>query len=186
MTIIIKSMAIIFKNETKTFNNGNDLVIFFKQKKYRKNNFKEERDFYFIFADDGVVGINIFNYTNYFFFDRTSFHSVSSEIRNYLLNYYNNYLKESYFASFFQIGKVIDILDHYQSTRLKIFKVKFFDKTLQIITNVQNIVINNKYLFALDGAVVVSGLITKESKVFSELLQRVDCFLQIKSIGIDK
>lgn len=177
-------MSISLVNDHKFFNNKKNVSFFFKDET-NENNFetRKEDDFIFILANNKVVGLNVLNYERYFPIEE-GFHKISNKVKKYLLNKFSNYLKEEDFTSFYKIGQVIKIENHPSSEKLKVLKVIFNDKERQIITNFQNIELNKNYLFAINGAIIYSGLKILNSKIIN--VSSEGMIMSYQSLGINQ
>ena len=177
-------MAITITNNHKFFKNNDSLSIIFKDLEEDKITLKKESDFVLIFSNNKIVGINILDYKKYFLV-KDGFHKISDEVRKKLLEKFNDYLSESDFDLFYQIGLVKEIQKHPASDKLKVLKVEFKNNLeRQIITNVQDVQQNRKYLFATPGSITFSGKRIIESKVMNVLSSGM--IMSYKSLGIEK
>ncbi len=177
-------MAITITNNHKFFKNNDSLSIIFKDLEEDKITLKKESDFVLIFSNNKIVGINILDYKKYFLV-KDGFHKISDEVRKKLLEKFNDYLSESDFDSFYQIGLVKEIQKHPTSDKLKVLKVEFKNNLeRQIITNVQDVQQNRKYLFATPGSITFFGKRIIESKVMNVLSSGM--IMSYKSLGIEK
>lgn len=180
-------MAIYITNNGSTFNNKNNLIIVFKNDNDSLLSSKRiDNDFIFIFNNKNeVVGINIFNYKKYFKEElKEGYHLLNEEMKKYLLSNYKKYLNEKLFDSFIQVGNVLSIISHAKNEKLKVLKIDFGWGTKTIITNLQSIKENCKYLFALSGAITATGLKIVNSKILGEESQGM--IMSYSSIGINK
>ncbi len=177
-------MAIIMTNNHIFFNNKQHAVVFFKDdSNYENYTIKQDGDFILILSNNKVVGINIFNYQNYFNV-KEGYHKINDEQKQYLLNKFNSYLKEEDFDDFYKIGKVNKIKQHSSSDKLKILNVEFKNENKQIITNVQTLEEGKNYLFATNGSITYSGLRIIDSKVMN--VKSEGMIMSYKSLGINK
>ena len=177
-------MAIIMTNNHIFFNNKQHAVVFFKDdSNYENYTIKQDDDFTLILSNNKVVGINIFNYQNYFNV-KEGYHKINDEQKQYLLNKFNSYLKEEDFDDFYKIGKVNKIEQHPSSDKLKILNVEFKNENKQIITNVQTLEEGKNYLFATNGSITYSGLRIIDSKVMN--VKSEGMIMSYKSLGINK
>ena len=178
-------MAITLVSNNKLFENKKNMVIIFKDlSPFSTSSTIKENDFIFIFSNDVLVGINVMNYQKYFNEVEEGFHLISDEIKNYMLKNYSKYVDEKKFESFFKVGQVKKVSIHPNSDKLKLLNVLFDDKERQIVTNVQTIEENKKYLFAINGATTFSGLRIIDSKVMNVLSEGM--IMSYKSLGINK
>lgn len=177
-------MPITITNEHQAFDFENNMIILFKQISKNLITYKKEEGFVFIFNDQQVVGINIFNYKKYFSSIEQGYHLLGNEVKEYLLNNFKQFIKEEDFDSFLKIGKILDKKMHPNSEKLFVLDVEFENQKLQIITNVKDVTINKKYLFALNGATLANGIEIKESKVMNVLSQGM--IVSYNSLGIKK
>lgn len=177
-------MAIIITNNHKFFNNGKNACIIFKDYENSSNfDFQEKGDFKLIISNNKIVGINVFNYQNYF--DVTEgYHKVNEKQKKYLLEHFSNYLEESDFDEFYKIGEVKDLEQHPNSDKLKVLKVTFASDEKQIITNVRTIEKGKKYLFATNGSITFTGLRIIDSKVLN--VKSEGMIMSYKSLGQQK
>lgn len=178
-------MAITITYNSTDFNYQKDAIVIFKQS-IEQNNSKKiiiENDFVLILNNNQVVGINIFNYSNYFSLDE-GYHLINNEAKDYLLKKFSNYLKEEDFESFYQIGKINKIENHPFNDKLRILQIEFNKTNLQIVTNVQTLNEGNKYLFAMNGAILANGNQIIESKIGNVLSQGM--IVSFNSLGIKK
>lgn len=177
-------MAIIITNNHKFFNNGKNASIIFKDYENSANfDLKDHGDFKLIIANSKVVGINIFNYQNYFDVAE-GYHEVNEKQKNYLLKHFGNYLNESDFDEFYKIGEIKEIEQHPNSDKLKVLKVLFTNEEKQIITNVQTVEKGKKYLFATNGSITFTGLRIVDSKVLN--VKSEGMIMSYKSLGQQK
>lgn len=176
-------MAITVTNNHNFFNHQKNLLIIFKDYDDSNIEIKKENDFVFLFSNNNLVGINVFNFANYFEVEQ-GYHLINNDIKNYLLNNYPNYINESHFDPFYKIGLIIKIENHPNSEKLKVLEVEFSDRKRQIITNVQTLETNKKYLFATNGSITFSGLKIIDSKVMN--IESQGMIMSYKSLGIDK
>ena len=174
-------MAITVTNQS--FNKGKNLAIIFQHISDQKNiTTKSFGDFTLIFANDKIVGINVFNYQKYFV-AQEGFHLITNEIKDFLMKKFT-FLKPEDFVSQIKVGKIDSIKDHPNNSRLKILEVNFSEQVLQIITNVQDLKVNNYYVFALAGAVLASGLQIQNTKVMN--VESQGMIVSYQAIGINK
>ena len=174
-------MAITVTNQS--FNKGKNLAIIFQHISDQKNiTTKSFDDFTLIFANDKIVGINVFNYQKYFV-AQEGFHLITKEIKNFLIKKFS-FLKLDDFVNQIKVGKIQSINDHPNNSRLKILEVNFSEQVLQIITNVQDLKINHYYVFALAGAVLASGLQIQNTKVMN--VESQGMIVSYQAIGINK
>lgn len=174
-------MAITVTNQS--FNKGKNLAIFFQNSANQKNiTTKSLDDFTLIFADEKIVGINVFNYQKYFIVQE-GFHLITNEIKNFLMKKFI-FLKPEDFLSQIKVGKIQSIKDHPNNSRLKILEVNFSEQTLQIITNVQEIKVNHFYVFALAGTTLASGLQIQNTKVMN--VESQGMIVSYQAIGINQ
>lgn len=174
-------MAITVTNQS--FNKGKNLAIIFQHISDQKNiTTKSFDDFTLIFANDKIVGINVFNYQKYFV-AQEGFHLITKEIKNFLIKKFS-FLKLDDFVNQIKVGKIQSIKDHPNNSRLKILEVNFSEQVLQIITNVQDLKINHYYVFALAGAVLASGLQIQNTKVMN--VESQGMIVSYQAIGINK
>lgn len=179
-------MAIYITNNGSTFNNKNDLIIIFKND--NDSLFIDKKindDFIFLFNEkQRIIGVNILNYKKYFKEVESGYHLVNEEIKKYLLNNFEEYFNNEMFESFIQVGCVKSINAHPKNEKLKILSVDFGQETKTIITNLSSIQIGNKYLFALSGATIATGLKIINSKILGEESQGM--IMSYSSIGISR
>ena len=174
-------MAITVTNQS--FNKGKNLAIIFQHISDQKNiTTKSFGDFTLIFANDKIVGINVFNYQKYFV-AQEGFHLITNEIKDFLMKKFT-FLKLDDFVNQIKVGKIDSIKDHPNNSRLKILEVNFSEQVLQIITNVQDLKVNNYYVFALAGAVLASGLQIQNTKVMN--VESQGMIVSYQAIGINK
>ena len=174
-------MAITVTNQS--FNKGKNLAIFFQNSTNQKNIItKSLDDFTLIFADEKIVGINVFNYQKYFVVQE-GFHLITNEIKNFLMKKFT-FLKPEDFLSQIKVGKIQSIKDHPNNSRLKLLEVNFGKQVLAIITNVQDLKVNHYYVFALAGATLASGLQIQNTKVMN--VESQGMIVSYQAIGINK
>ncbi|WP_022935167.1 hypothetical protein ACJA28_00545 [Mesomycoplasma moatsii] len=177
-------MSISLVNNHKFFNNKKNVSFLFRDV---SNDYdfetKKEGDFIFIFVNNKVVGLNVLNYQQYFQVEE-GFHRIKEKVQKYLIDKFPNYLKEENFVSFYKIGKVNQIKNHPSSEKLKVLNVIFNDKERQIITNFQNIELNKNYLFAINGAIIYSGLKILNSKIIN--VSSEGMIMSYQSLGINQ
>ena len=176
-------MAVTITNNSAVFNEGKNLLIILNDANASLTHKHEEEDFVLLFSNQKLIGINVFDFQKYFKVE-SGFHLVNSEVKKFFLKHFNDLVKPEDFESFFQIGQVIQIDDHSESAKLKILTVKFKKQTLQIITNVMNLKLNNHYLFALDGAILANGTKIKKTKVLKII--SAGMIVSYQAIGINQ
>lgn len=175
-------MAVTITNNSKAFNNGQNLAIIFSQQKSEQLRFENHGDFLIVFDQDQIIGINVFNYQKYFLVP-SGFHLVNEQIKNFLIKNFDQ-LNETHFENPIKVGQIKNISDHPQSPKLKILQVQFLDAELQIITNVQDLKVDHKYLFALDGAILANAMEIKNTKVINVASQGM--IVSYQAIGINQ
>ena len=174
-------MAITVTNQS--FNKGKNLAIIFQHISDQKNiTTKSFGDFTLIFANDKIVGINVFNYQKYFV-AQEGFHLITKEIKEFLMKKFT-FLKQEDFVNQIKVGKIDSIKDHPNNSRLKILEVNFGEQVLQIITNVQDLKVNHFYVFALAGATLASGLQIQNTKVMN--VESQGMIVSYQAIGINQ
>ena len=176
-------MAVTITNDKNCFNNKHLSLLLKDNFDCQNCDIKQEGDFILFFKNSQIVGMNIFNFKNYFEAE-SGFHLVSTQIKKFLLEKFKQYLKLEDFESFFKIGYVIEKTQHPSSEKLFILKVQFKNECLQIITNVASVEQDKHYLFALNGATTYSGLSIKESKVMNVLSQGM--IVSYESLGMNQ
>ena len=177
-------MAISITSKNSLFNaEKNASILFIDLNPLSKYDFKKYDDFILIFSNKKIVGINVFNYSKYFELSE-GFHSINNNVKEFLLNRFKEHINEGDFDDYFKIGKIIEIKNHPNSDKLKVLKVLIQDSEKQIITNVQNIVVNNKYLFAMPGSITFDVTRIIGSKILN--LESDGMIISYKSIGINK
>ncbi len=177
-------MSISITNDNPIFDNKNVTILVKDFGKNEEITFKKNNDFVIILTKSNkIVGFNVFNYEKYFSIKK-GFHKLSNEVIQYLLKMFPDYVKQENFDSFYKIGIVTNIENHPTSEKLKVLTVKQFDKEKQIITNIQDIKINKKYLFATNGSITYSGLRIYDSKIKD--IKSEGMIMSYKSLGINK
>ncbi|MGL5308448.1 MAG: hypothetical protein ACRC9F_00145, partial [Metamycoplasmataceae bacterium] len=163
----------------------NNLIIFF-------NAFSGEitskiiNNYVFIYGENNnLLGINIFDYKNEFSDIEEGYHNFSDINFAKITNKFPNEMKNYNNDSFFRIGIIHEIENHPKNENLKVLKVETRDNNeLIIITNRKDLNVGNKYLFAINQAILGTGIIIKESKIMGIQSQGMLC--SWKSLGINK
>ncbi|MDD2268456.1 MAG: phenylalanine--tRNA ligase subunit beta [Eubacteriales bacterium] len=83
------------------------------------------------------------------------------------------------------VGKVLSVEKHKDSDHLFICKVDMGDKTLQIVTGAQNVLVGSLVPVAVDGAVVEGGKKIKSGKLRGELSEGMLCSLEELGLTIN-
>ncbi|MGL5617667.1 MAG: hypothetical protein ACRCWU_01270 [Metamycoplasmataceae bacterium] len=178
-------MSISLTNKNQIFNNGNNLIIILSAFSGEITS-KIKESYVFIYGENSnLLGINIFNYKNEFNDIKEGYHSFSDDNFKKIVKKFPSEMKFAKNNTFFRIGIVNEIKNHPKNNRLKILYVETKEsKELTIITNVGDLIVGGKYLFAIDNAILGTGMIIGESKIMGVQSQGMIC--SWKSLGIDK
>ncbi|MGL4252310.1 MAG: YtpR family tRNA-binding protein, partial [Metamycoplasmataceae bacterium] len=170
---------------SKIFDEGNNLIIVFSAFSGEITS-KIKENYVFIYGEDNsLLGINIFNYKNEFSDIKEGYHKFSDENFAKIAKKFPNEMKKTENKNFFVTAIVKEINNHPKNDRLKILLVETKDnKRLRIITNVVDLKIGSKYLFAIKNAFLATGMIIDETKIMGEQSQGMIC--SWKSLGIEK
>ena len=177
-------MSISIVTSSKIFNNKQNIIIIFGvfsgETKIVKND-----NFTFIYANDTLVGINVFDYKKeletvedgYHKFSNSNFLKISKMFPKEMSGVKND--------SFLRIGLITEIKDHPKNNKLKTLTIELKEKReIIVITNLNNLEVGEKRLFAINGAFLATGIIIKESKIMGIDSQGMIC--SYKSIGINQ
>lgn len=179
-------MAISITRTNNTFNNNHNLIIVLSSsnnENYKiKSVFKD--NYVFIYENDVLVGINVFDYKNEFENINEGYHDFSTDNFNKIVEKFPEQMNGVKNNKFIVIGTIEKIVIHPKNDKLKILNIKTDKLNLQIITNVQNVKINNNYLFIINGGFSSTGIIIENSKIMGVESQGMIC--SYNSIGINK
>ncbi len=159
-----------------------DLMIIFRASIDDKITTKSVDNYVFIYNKLELIGINVFNYQTEFNNIKEGYHRFSNDNFNKILEKYPKYMIGSKNSNTIKIGLIKEIKKHPKNNKLNILIVKTSDGNLQIISNLSNLVIGNKYLFALNGSFLATGVIIDDLKIMGIESQGMIC--SYKSIGI--
>ncbi|MGL5590618.1 MAG: hypothetical protein ACRDCJ_01485 [Metamycoplasmataceae bacterium] len=178
-------MSISLTNKSKIFDEGNNLIIVFSAFSGEITS-KIKENYVFIYGEDNsLLGINVFNYKNEFNDIKEGYHKFSDENFAKIAKKFPNEMKNAENKNFFVAAIIKEINNHPKNDRLKILLVETKDnKELKIITNVVDLKIESKYLFAVNNAVLATGMIIGETKIMGEQSQGMIC--SWRSLGIEK
>ncbi|MGL5732463.1 MAG: hypothetical protein ACRCXE_00095 [Metamycoplasmataceae bacterium] len=178
-------MSISLTNKSQIFNEGKNLIIVFSAFSGEITS-KIKDNYVFIYGEDNkLLGINIFDYKKELNDIKEGYHSFSDDNFAKIAKKFPNEMKSTENNTFFRIGIVNEIKNHPKNDRLKILSIETKEnKELTIITNIGDLVVGNKYLFAINKAVLGTGMIIGESKIMGVQSQGMIC--SWKSLGIDK
>ncbi len=177
-------MAISIVTSSEIFNYKQNIIIVFGSFSGETEVIKND-NFTFIYIDKILVGINIFDYEGELGEIKEGYHHFSNENFLKIVQKFPKEMSKVKNISFFRIGVITEIQNHPKSDKLKILTVETKEEAkINIITNLSNLKVGEKHLFATNGAFLATGMIINESKVMGAISQGMIC--SYKSIGVDK
>ena len=176
-------MSISITTSNEIFDNKENLIIVFSSFSEEVESITKD-NFVFIYGNNVLVGINIFNYKNEFKDIQEGYHNFSNINFDKIVKKFPKEMSGVKNEPFLKIGLIKNIENHPKSEKLKILTVSINDNDLQIITNINNLKTGDKHLFAVNKAFLATGTAIKNSKVMGVESQGMIC--SYKSIGIDK
>ncbi len=176
-------MSISITTSNELFNNKENLIIVFSSFSQKIKSIKRD-NYIFIYGDNKLVGINVFDYKNDFIDIKEGYHNFSNINFDKIVKKFPKEMKDFKNDSFFKIGLISKIEKHPKSEKLKILSVDINKNIFQIVTNVDGLIVGNKHLFAMEKAFLASGIVIEKSKVMGIESQGMIC--SYKSIGIEK
>ncbi|MGL5205443.1 MAG: hypothetical protein ACRC7B_00820 [Metamycoplasmataceae bacterium] len=178
-------MSISLTNKSRIFNGGNNLIIVFGAFS-EETIYKIKENYVFIYEkNNNLLGINVFNYKNEFNNIKEGYHNFSDDNFMKITKKFPIEMKSIKNNTFFRVGIIQEIGVHPKNDRLKILSVETKDnKKLMIITNIGDLKVGDKYLFAINKAILGNGMIIGESKIMGVQSQGMIC--SWKSLGIEK
>lgn len=140
-----------------------------------------------VYANDQIVGINIFNVSNVI--------KLKAEGRiilppDFLIDFINDkcsefgiekidYVKESGF----KIGRILSVEEHPESTKLHLLKVDIGTEVLDIVCGAYNVKENMKVVVATIGATMMDGTRIKKGELLGEVSYGMCC--SPKELGLN-
>ena len=176
-------MSISITTSNEIFENKQNLIIIFSAFSGEIESITKE-NYVFIYGNNELVGINIFNYKEDFKDISEGYHSFSDLNFNKISKKFPTEMKNVKNNSFFKTGLIENIENHPKSEKLKILSVKINNETLPIVTNLDNLKPGDYHLFATNKAFLATGMVITESKVMGSESKGMIC--SYKSLGIDK
>lgn len=178
-------MSISLTTGNQIFDNDKNLIIVFNAYSGEITS-KIKENYVFIYGENQeLIGINIFDYKKDFKSIKKGYHVFSNKNFMKIVKKFPDEMKFIENNSFFAVGIINKIENHPKSSKLKVLYIETKNRgKIQIITNISNLNIGDKYLFALDNAFLGNGLVIKESQIMGIKSQGMLC--SYKSIGVDK
>ncbi len=176
-------MSISITTSNELFNNKKNLIIVFSSFSQKIKTISRD-NYVFIYGDNNLIGINIFDYKNDFTDIKEGYHNFSNINFDKIVKKFPKEMKEFKNDSFFKIGLISKIEKHPKSEKLKILSVNINKDIYQIVTNIDGLMIGNSHLFAMEKAFLASGTVIEKSKVMGIESQGMIC--SYRSIGIEK
>ena len=176
-------MSISITTSNELFNNKKNLIIVFSSFSQKIKSISKD-NYVFIYGNNNLIGINIFDYKNDFTDIKEGYHNFSNINFDKIVKKFPKEMKDFKNNTFLKIGLITKIEKHPKSEKLKILSVNINENILQIVTNIDYLMAGNKHLFAIERAFLASGTVIEKSKVMGIESQGMIC--SYRSIGIEK
>ncbi|MGL4343440.1 MAG: hypothetical protein ACRCRZ_02665 [Metamycoplasmataceae bacterium] len=176
-------MAITITNDSTTLKNN--LIIILKNQNDEELLFEKEENVLFIFRKNyELIGMNIFNYKNFFKNIKSGFHKLSEEDLKFLIDKFPDKFKNYYSEDFLQISTIKETNIHPKNPRLLVMKIQNQIGEFQVLTNILDIKKDEKYLIGMNGTVLADGTTIVESKINNVISQGM--LISYKALGVQK
>ena len=147
---------------------GDILLIILDEEIIPNRKEKMEEDVVFIYHDDNLVGINIFNFSKLIKIKSTGLIPLPND---QFIDVINSRLKKFNFIlpykkeSGFKIGKIIELEEHPESSHLHLLKVDIGSEVLDIVCGASNVSIGAVVVVATIGTTMFDGSLIKKGKL---------------------
>lgn len=147
---------------------GDILLIILDEEIIPNRKEKMDEDVVFIYHDDNLVGINIFNFSKLIKIKSTGLIPLPND---QFIDVINSRLKKFNFIlpykkeSGFKIGKIIELEDHPESSHLHLLKVDIGSEVLDIVCGASNVSIGAVVVAATIGTTMFDGSLIKKGKL---------------------
>lgn len=147
---------------------GDILLIILDEEIIPNRKEKMDEDVVFIYHDDNLVGINIFNFSKLIKIKSTGLISLPND---QFIDVINSRLKKFNFIlpykkeSGFKIGKIIELEEHPESSHLHLLKVDIGSEVLDIVCGASNVSIGTVVVVATIGTTMFDGSLIKKGKL---------------------
>lgn len=147
---------------------GDILLIILDEEIIPNRKEKMDEDVVFIYHDDNLVGINIFNFSKLIKIKSTGLIPLPND---QFIDVINSRLKKFNFIlpykkeSGFKIGKIIELEEHPESSHLHLLKVDIGSEVLDIVCGASNVSIGVVVVVATIGTTMFDGSLIKKGKL---------------------
>lgn len=147
---------------------GDILLIILDEEIIPNRKEKMDEDVVFIYHDDNLVGINIFNFSKLIKIKSTGLIPLPND---QFIDVINSRLKKFNFIlpykkeSGFKIGKIIELEEHPESSHLHLLKVDIGSEVLDIVCGASNVSIGAVVVVATIGTTMFDGSLIKKGKL---------------------
>lgn len=147
---------------------GDILLIILDEEIIPNRKEKMDEDVVFIYHDDNLVGINIFNFSKLIKVKSTGLIPLPND---QFIDVINSRLKKFNFIlpykkeSGFKIGKIIELEEHPESSHLHLLKVDIGSEVLDIVCGASNVSIGAVVVVATIGTTMFDGSLIKKGKL---------------------
>ena len=147
---------------------GDILLIILDEEIIPNRKEKMDEDVVFIYHDDNLVGINIFNVSKLIKIKSTGLIPLPND---QFIDVINSRLKKFNFIlpykkeSGFKIGKIIELEEHPESSHLHLLKVDIGSEVLDIVCGASNVSIGAVVVVATIGTTMFDGSLIKKGKL---------------------
>lgn len=133
----------------------------------------------FIYSNDTLVGINIFNFSNLIKIKTegmivlppdTLIDIINDKLSKFCIEKID-YIKESGF----KVGKILSVEEHPESSHLHLLKVDINSEVLDIVCGAKNVKENMKVVVATIGTTMMDGTVIKKGELLGEVSYGMCC-----------
>lgn len=147
---------------------GDILLVIFDEEVIPNRSEKKDDDLVFIYHDNDLIGINIFNFSKLIKLKSSGLIPLPN---NEFIDVLNSRLKKYEIKlpykveSGFKIGKIIDLEEHPESSHLHLLKVDIGSEILDIVCGASNVKLNAIVVVATVGTTMFDGSLIKKGKL---------------------